>query len=102
MDVFGAEYRYGTVTSYWSWECLLHVRTSRLKPDGHLQANLDLANIKLEKGSAARRIPKALREAGLQYDRRKRLLIFSYLGADDQAGPNYTGQPAVDSYYRLG
>jgi hypothetical protein len=24
---------------------------------------------------------------------------FRYLGADDTAGPNYTGQPAVDSYY---
>jgi hypothetical protein len=22
------------------------------------------------------------------------------LGADDRAGPNYTRQPAVDSYYR--
>ncbi|MFD0205449.1 MULTISPECIES: hypothetical protein [Saccharothrix] len=22
-----------------------------------------------------------------------------YLGADDRAGPNYTGQPAVHSYY---
>ena len=23
---------------------------------------------------------------------------YRYLGADDRAGPNYTGQPAVDSY----
>jgi len=27
-------------------------------------------------------------------------LPFAYPGADEQAGPNYTGQAAVDSYYR--
>ncbi|HEX8629318.1 MAG TPA: hypothetical protein VF755_14225 [Catenuloplanes sp.] len=26
-------------------------------------------------------------------------LAYTYLGADDHAGANYTGQPAVDSYY---
>jgi len=26
-------------------------------------------------------------------------LPYRYLGADDQAGANYTGQPAVHSYY---
>lgn len=26
-------------------------------------------------------------------------LPYAYLGADDGTGPNYTGQPAVDSYY---
>jgi len=25
---------------------------------------------------------------------------YSYIGADTNAGPNYTGQPAVDSHYR--
>jgi len=24
---------------------------------------------------------------------------YRYLGADDRAGPNYTGQPAVDAHY---
>jgi hypothetical protein len=24
---------------------------------------------------------------------------YTYLGADDRAGPNYTGQPAVNSFY---
>ena len=52
---------------------------------------------------------KALREAGLDYDTRRHLLTckgsrsvpmpYRYLGADDQAGPNYTEQPAVNSYY---
>jgi len=27
-------------------------------------------------------------------------LPYTYLGADDRAGANYTGQPAVHSYYR--
>ena len=45
----------------------------------------------------------------LTYDTRKKLISIRrqqtitvpgrYLGADDRAGPNYTGQPAVDSYY---
>jgi hypothetical protein len=26
---------------------------------------------------------------------------YHYVGADNQAGPNYTGQPAVDSYYEV-
>ena len=49
-----------------------------------------------------------LRRAGLDYDARRHLirchgrrevgLPFAYLGAD-RAGPNYTGQPAVHSYY---
>jgi len=80
-----------------------------LKPAGMLLANLDLKNMRLTQGSAARRVPKALRDAGIDYDRRKRVVScrgprtvafpFTYHGADDQAGPNYTGQPAVDSYY---
>jgi nucleoside-diphosphate-sugar epimerase len=53
-----------------------------------------------------RHITSDLRRAGLEYDRRKRLLVcrkvvnlpYRYLGADDPAGPNYTGQPAVDSH----
>ncbi len=30
---------------------------------------------------------------------RKLDLPYRYLGADDRSGPNYTGQPAVTSYY---
>jgi hypothetical protein len=46
----------------------------------------------------------------MEYDRRKRVLIgrgrkalnlpYRYVGADDGAGPNCTGEPAVDSNYR--
>lgn len=83
---------------------------SWLVEDGVFWASLDLANLKLPDGRAAGRgVGAALRRAGVEYDRRKRLVVcegrravglpFRYLGADDRAGPNYTGQPAVDSYY---
>lgn len=87
---------------------------SWLTEDGLFVTNLDLSNIKLADGRpASRAIAKELRKNGLDYDSRKKLLRcarrvvpqfpFRYLGADDQAGPNYTKQPAVDSYYdRLG
>jgi hypothetical protein len=83
---------------------------SWLAEDGLFVASLDLANLKLAEGRVSgRRVAAALRTAGLDYDRRRRLvtcqgrkapvLPYRYLGADDGAGPNYTGQPAVDSYY---
>ena len=83
---------------------------SWLADDGLFVANLDLANLKLADGrEVGRRISSDLRRAGLVYDRKKRLVVcrgrktvglpYEYLGADDRAGPNYTGQPAVDSYY---
>jgi len=83
---------------------------SWLAEDGLFVASLDMANLKLHDGRAASRsLASALRSAGLGYDRRRRLvtcrgrksvvLPYRYLGADDGAGPNYTGQPAVDSHY---
>jgi SAM-dependent methyltransferase len=79
---------------------------------GLFVASLDLHNVKIADGKTdGRRIAAALRRAGLEYDRKRRLVIrrgrkavdlpLRYLGADDQAGPNYTGQPAVDSYYEI-
>jgi SAM-dependent methyltransferase len=82
-----------------------------LAPDGRLVADLDVASIRLEDGApAGRRLTTALRGAGFHYDARRRRisrtgparisLPYTYVGADDRAGANYTGQPAVDSYYR--
>ncbi|WP_246002600.1 class I SAM-dependent methyltransferase [Allorhizocola rhizosphaerae] len=75
-----------------------------LKPDGFFAAHLDLSNLKLVDGG---RMP-ALK--GLRYDSHRRLVTrrgplemhlgLEYVGADDTCGPNFTGQPAVDSYYR--
>jgi SAM-dependent methyltransferase len=81
-----------------------------LTPAGLLVADLDLASIRLAGGEpAARRLAARLRAAGFSYSsRRHRItrtgpadvhLPYSYLGADDQAGPGYTGQDAVNSHY---
>jgi hypothetical protein len=88
---------------------LISRAASWLNEDGRFVANLDLRNLKLSDGYLSpRRIASNLRQAGLEYDARKRLidcrgrrqvnLPYRYLGANDQAGPNYTGEPAVDSH----
>jgi hypothetical protein len=84
---------------------------SWLTGDGVLVANLDLEGIRLPDADTGRhRLAKVLRGNGLVYDPRRHritcrghrdiVLPLEYIGADDQAGPNYTGQPAVDSHYR--
>jgi SAM-dependent methyltransferase len=81
-----------------------------LRPDGRFCGHLDLASLKLADGTSLATTARArLRSAGVDYDAKRRLVTcdgprrldlgLRYLGADDQAGPNYTGQPAVDSYY---
>jgi len=83
---------------------------SWLTEDGLFVANLDLSNIKLADGRPDNRaVARELRRNGLDYDNRRKLLRcrrrvvpqfpFRYLGADDQGGPNYTKQPAVNSHY---
>lgn len=78
---------------------------------GRLVADLDLSGIRArDRTTANRRLTARLRAAGFTYDpRRHRIgrlgpanvdLPYTYLGADDRAGPNYTGQPAVHSHYR--
>ncbi|MEN3308285.1 MAG: hypothetical protein V7603_4487 [Micromonosporaceae bacterium] len=89
---------------------LLTRAASWLTDDGLLVADLDLSSIRLAGGKpAGDRLATALRGAGFSLDRRRRqirrtgrgtvTLPYTYLGADDRAGPNYTGQPAVHSYY---
>lgn len=81
-----------------------------LSDDGQFSADLDLNSIRLADGRpAGRKLATALREAGFTVDTRRRRITrngpgdvslpHTYLGADDRAGPNYTGQPAVNSYY---
>jgi SAM-dependent methyltransferase len=82
---------------------------SWLVEDGLFVANLDLNNICLSDGKTKRTLAAQLRGSGLEYDRRKRLIVcrgskrqtlpFRYLGSNDRVGPNYTGQPAVTSHY---
>ncbi|MEV6844023.1 class I SAM-dependent methyltransferase [Actinoplanes sp. NPDC051411] len=82
-----------------------------LTPAGMFVADLDLTSVRLPDGRpAGRRLTALLRAAGLTYDaRRHRIsctgprdldLPYAYLGADDRAGANYTGQAAVHSHYR--
>ena len=88
---------------------LIASAASWLVEDGRFVANLDLNNICLSDGKTKRTLLTQLRGSGLEYDRRKRLIVcrgrkgqalpFRYLGADDRVGPNYTGQPAVTSHY---
>ncbi|MBX3465830.1 MAG: class I SAM-dependent methyltransferase [Planctomycetes bacterium] len=90
---------------------LIRRAVSWLRPGGVFLASLDLANVRLEGGSSAARVVGAVfRASGLQWNPRTRILRadgprtldtrMEFLGADDAAGPNYTGQPAVNSHYR--
>lgn len=90
----------------------LHLMASWLEPDGLLVADFDPTSIRIDGGPpAGRALNRHLRRAGFELDtrrhrirlqgRRRISLPYHYLGADDAAGPNYTGQPAVHSYYRL-
>ncbi|MEZ4687149.1 MAG: class I SAM-dependent methyltransferase [Bacteroidia bacterium] len=85
---------------------------SFLTPGGSFWGNLSLENVRDEKGNIiASRLKKDWKESGWNYHGRRKLLeipgkgtaprSYPYLGADDQAGPNYTGQEAVNSYYKV-
>jgi SAM-dependent methyltransferase len=83
---------------------------SWLTDDGLFMAHLDLNNLKHRQFQAfGRKVVRALRDSSLSYDSRRRLirclgrtsfsLPWSYVGGDDEAGPNFTGQPAINSWY---
>lgn len=83
-----------------------------LKTDGQFIGNVDLDNIKNEKGVSMKNdLMEILKEKQIDYNSRKRILIckgrrnvqfgFAYLGADDKAGKNYTGQEVVNSFYEI-
>lgn len=80
-----------------------------LTSDGVFLAHLDLTDVQHPQGALARQIKHAFAKNNIDYRSRQRILHihghqeisfpFVYLGARDDAGPNYTGQPAVHSYY---
>ena len=83
---------------------------SWLGEDGLFVANFDARSVRGADGTpAGRRLTAELRRQGFGYDTARRRIMrrgggrirlpYRYLGADDRAGPNYTGQPAVDSFY---
>ena len=90
----------------------LKVITEALKaiaPQGILMANLDLKSIKIEGDQKDQFLKKLFKENQVEYNGRRKIITckgprdftvnLTYKGADDKAGPNYTGQNAVDSYY---
>jgi SAM-dependent methyltransferase len=80
-----------------------------LAPDGFLIAHLDLGNIKIGDSGAVGDLKRLLAAHGIEHNARRHVVSrrgptvvdfgLRYLGADDHAGPNYTGQPAVNSIY---
>ena len=88
---------------------LIERASSWLTPIGRFAANLDRDNMKIENEDGSPLID-ALRKEGFSFSALQHLLQsdsirnvklpFEYLGADPEAGPNYTGQPAVNSWYR--
>lgn len=81
---------------------------SWLEPDGCFVASFDARSVRLVDASAGTEA-RLVRGAGFDYDSRRRRIALrgarpitfdaTFLGADPAAGPNYTGQPAVDSWY---
>lgn len=82
----------------------------RLKKDGFFIANLDANNLKIIRQKTSKNVISSLQNQGIDYNARKRLISctgqrvlempFQYIGADDTAGANYTGQEVVNSFYK--
>jgi len=89
---------------------LLKKAMESLKKKGILIANLDLNNIKINgKEDSLSLIKRYFKKENLNYNSRRKILKiegkrsldipFKYIGANDEAGPNYSGQNSVDSVY---
>ncbi len=83
-----------------------------LKADGTFIAHLDLDNLQSSTSNwSSREKREFLQRYHLDFNLRRRTLTCRghqsidfpcrYLGASDQAGPNFTGQPAVNSVYEF-
>ncbi len=85
---------------------------SALKEDGIFIGNLDLNNIIIDGVDNSKGlILNFFRKNNISYNKRKKIIKiegnkiinskFIYIGADDKAGPNYTGQEVVNSFYAI-
>jgi 2-polyprenyl-3-methyl-5-hydroxy-6-metoxy-1,4-benzoquinol methylase len=80
-----------------------------LNPGGIFMANLDLANIKIADCNTEKYLKDLFRVNSIAYKARSKTIACKgpvkidfgvcYEGATDKAGPNYTGQEAVNSFY---
>ncbi|WP_372365607.1 class I SAM-dependent methyltransferase [Candidatus Uabimicrobium sp. HlEnr_7] len=84
----------------------IHDAAKLLTPNGIFLGNLDHRNIKSSSGKTLRGIVKLLSTSPSKYSGNvlrisQPIEKFPYelIGGDDQAGPNYTHQPVIDSYY---
>lgn len=89
---------------------VIAMAVASLTPGGLFAAHLDPANLRhpgeSRFGSA---VVRWLKRSGVEYHARFRRIVcrgsrrleipWRFLGADDAAGPNFTGQPAVNSWY---
>jgi SAM-dependent methyltransferase len=85
---------------------------SMLNPNGTFLANFDIRSIKNMQGiDLSGTILSVFNNNRIEYSSRKKIIQtiggkklkfpFRFVGADDAAGPNYTGQEAVHSYYEF-
>lgn len=90
----------GTISRAVSW----------LTETGTFAAHLDAQNLKhADYRDFGRVVIRHLRESGLEFHTRRRIVKsigrqdirsrWGYIGADDEAGPNFTGQSSVNSWY---
>jgi SAM-dependent methyltransferase len=85
---------------------------AHLKPNGLFAFNFDMHNFRDAQGQPMVAWWKGqCNQSGWTYDARRHLLqihgrqdwpqTWQYLGASDEAGPNYSGQAAVNSFYQV-
>lgn len=82
-----------------------------LAPEGKLVASFDLASVQVKNDPQGNQVLAWFAKVGIAYNDQQKLISaqassphllhfpIAYLGADDKAGKNYTGQEAVVSYY---
>lgn len=80
-----------------------------LGPEGLFVANFDMRSVCLPSRCSPGYLKDLFKSARISYNGRRKVISCTgprtmdtglrYLGADDKAGPNYTGQEAVNSYY---
>ena len=90
---------------------VVEVAISALNPHGLFIANLDLNNIAIKETNTSLYLKNSFKQHGIVYNSRLKVLKrigpkvikfdLKYLGADDEYGPNYTGQDSVTSYYSV-
>ncbi len=85
--------------------------SSMLNDEGLFIANFDTKCIRsIEIDNIQQKLSTWFKSGNIEYNSKKHFITvkgsraltvpFRFVGADDKAGPNYTGQEAVDSYYK--